>query len=305
MDDTDDATVENVRPVYRLLESLGMFTTKTVWPVGCEEGSAKFFAGETLDVPRYREFVVDLQKRGFEIAFHCATMETSSRERTVRALSRFAEMFGRAPRVHANHSLNRENLYWGIDRIDDPILRMVYRAVLREPADFYQGHIPGSPFWWGDLCAAQVEYVRNLSFLEINLSRVNPSMPYRDERRPYVPWWFSASDAENADEFVELLSVPNQDRLEAEGGVCIVATHLGKGFCVNGELRDDVRQLLVQLAGRRGWFVPVGTLLHELRLRRGGRPLPQREWRRMQWLWARDLFARQLSKRRRKSGMSG
>ena len=301
MDDTDDATVENVRPIYRLLESLGMFTTKTVWPVACEEGSANFWAAETLDVPHYREFVLDLQKRGFEIAFHCATMESSTRERTSRALGRFSDLFGGSPRVHANHSLNRENLYWGVDRIDDPILRVVYRALLRQRPDFYQGHVPGSPFWWGDLCAAQIEYVRNLSFLEINLSRVNPSMPYRDERRPYAPWWFSASDAENADEFVDLLSIPNQERLEAESGVCIVATHLGKGFCVNGELRDDVRQLLVRLAARRGWFVPVGTLLHELRSRRGGNALPKREWRRMQWLWARDLVARQLSKRRRKS----
>src|SRR6185436_5946929 len=39
MDDTDVATVENIRPIYRLFESLGMRTTKTVWPVACPEGS--------------------------------------------------------------------------------------------------------------------------------------------------------------------------------------------------------------------------------------------------------------------------
>ena len=82
MDDTDDATVENVQPIYRLLESLGMLTTKTVWPVRCEEGSIAFGAAETLDDPQYRDFVVDLHRRGFEIAFHCATMESSQRERT-------------------------------------------------------------------------------------------------------------------------------------------------------------------------------------------------------------------------------
>ena len=298
MDDTDDATVENVQPIYRLLESLGMLTTKTVWPVRCEEGSRNFAAAETLDDPRYRDFVVDLNRRGFEIAFHGATMESSQRERTMRALTRFAEMFG-PPRVHANHALNRESLYWGVDRIDDPILRAVYRAALGLPDDFYQGHVPGSAFWWGDLCAAQIKYVRNLSFEEINLRRVNPSMPYSDERRPYVPWWFSTSDAEDADAFVELISVANQARLEAEGGVCIVATHLGNGFCVDSEVRDDVRQLLVRLAERRGWFVPVGPMLDELRARRTEGPLPPGEWRRMQWRWARDLILRRLATRRR------
>jgi hypothetical protein len=298
MDDTDNATVDNVQPIYRLLESLGMRTTKTVWSVRCEEGSEVFGAAETLDDPRYRDFVVDLSRRGFEIAFHGATMESSTRERTVRALTRFGEMFG-PPRVHANHSFNRDNLYWGVDRIDDPILRAAYRAALGHSDDFYQGHVPGSAFWWGDLCAAQIKYVRNLSFDEINLCRVNPSMPYSDGRRPYVPWWFSASDAENVDAFVDLISVANQSRLEAEGGVCIVATHLGKGFCVNGAVRDDVRRLLEQLAARRGWFVPVGPMLDELRARRTEGALPTGEWRRMQWRWARDLMLRRLATRRR------
>jgi hypothetical protein len=299
MDDTDDATLENVRPIYRLLESLGMRTTKTVWPVRCEEGSANFAAAETLDVPSYRDFVVDLQRRGFEIAFHCATMESSKRERTERALSRFAETFGAPPRVHANHSFNRENLYWGVHRIDHPLLRLVYRAALNQPNDFYQGHVPGSPYWWGDLSTAQIEYVRNLSFEEVNLLRVNPSMPYTDKRRPYGRWWFSASDAENADAFVALMSVENQERLEAEGGVCIVATHLGKGFCPGGEVREDVQRTLVRLASRPGWFVPVGPMLDLLREHRTTASLPANEWRRMQWRWARDLVVRQLATRRR------
>lgn len=33
-----------MQPIYRLLESLGMLTTKTVWPVRCEEGSETFSA---------------------------------------------------------------------------------------------------------------------------------------------------------------------------------------------------------------------------------------------------------------------
>jgi hypothetical protein len=294
MDDTDDATLENVEPIYRLLESLGMRTTKTVWSVRCEEGSENFAMAETLDDAAYHDFVIDLHTRGFEIAFHNATMESSERTRTVRALERFSATFGAAPRVHANHSFNRENLYWGADRIDNRFLRAAYRTLLRLPNDFYLGHRPGSPFWWGDLCAAQIEYIRNLTFADINLLNVNPSMPYQDPRRPYGNWWFSSSDAENADAFVDLLRLESQERLEREGGVCVVATHFGKGFCVDGKVRPDVERLLRSLAARAGWFVPVGELLDHLRTFRAAGPLPQKEWQRMQWRWARDLVARRI-----------
>src|SRR5687768_8796569 len=110
IDDTDVATVENVGPVYRLLAELGMRTTKTVWPVPCPEGSRNFGTSQTLDDPAYLAFVLDLAKQGFEIAYHGATMESSKRARTQRALDRFVELFGASPRVYANHSFNRENL---------------------------------------------------------------------------------------------------------------------------------------------------------------------------------------------------
>jgi hypothetical protein len=34
VDDTDDATVQKVRPVYDFLLELGIRSTKTVWPFG-------------------------------------------------------------------------------------------------------------------------------------------------------------------------------------------------------------------------------------------------------------------------------
>ena len=300
MDDTDVATVENVAPIYRLLETLGFRTTKTVWPFRCDDPESDFAESETLDDPHYLEFAIDLQRRGFEIAFHGATMESSTREQTRNALTRFASVFGASPLVHANHSFNRENLYWGSDRLDDRMLRRLYSSILRLPARFYQGHEPGSEYWWGDLCLDHIRYVRNLTFDEINVLRVNPSMPYRDSRRPYVQWWFSASDAEDADAFVALLNEANQQRLESEGGVCVVATHLGKGFCTGGQVRADVRHCLTTLAGRGGWCVPVGTLLDYLRDQREESTLMPNEWRRMQWRWARDLVGRRVADWQRK-----
>ena len=294
IDDTDVATEANVRPIYGLLQDLGMLTTKTVWPVRCPEGSANYWESETLEDAHYREFVLELQACGFEIAFHGATMESSSRARTLRALERFREIFGHDPRVHANHAHNRENLYWGVDRLDDPILRRAYAAWLHQPADYYDGHVEGSDHWWGDLARERIQYVRNLTFRELNLSRINPTLPYRDPRRPLVRWWFSATDVENAAEFKQLFAPPAQDRLEREGGVCIVATHLGKGFVKAGEVDPVIRLQLERLAERDGWFVPVGELLDWLREHKAREELPPGEWRRMQWTWMRDLVARKV-----------
>ncbi len=300
MDDTDVATVENVRPIYELLVRLGIRTTKTVWPVGCPEGSGNFGSSQTLDDPDYRAFVIGLQRQGFEIAFHGATMETSDRARTARGLQVFTDVFGGPPRVHANHSFNRENLYWGTGRIDAPPIRWGYRLTNGRPAGFYQGHVEGSPYWWGDLAQRHLAYVRNLSFDTPNLLRVNPTLPYRDARRPLVNWWFSAADAEDCREFNRLLAPERQDQLESEGGVCIVATHLGKGFCRAGRVDPETTSILTRLAARPGWFVPVGELLDWLVDHGRASAVSAPEWRRMQIQWALDLVTRKARQRTRR-----
>lgn len=297
LDDTDVATVENVRPVYRLLEDLGFRTTKTVWPVGCPEGSKNFFLSETMEDPEYRKFVIDLERRGFEVTWHGATMESSVRSRTLAGLEAFREMLGHFPRVHVNHSFNRENIYWGADRIDVPLLRRLYARITKTPIGYYEGHVEDSDYWWGDRCRQHIEYARNLTFNEVNLLRVNPSMPYRDPNRPLVPWWFSGSDAEGCEAFNRLLRHQNQDRLEREGGVCIVATHLGKEFAPGGNLDPSFRATMEELSARNGWFVPVGQLLDWMRDQRSVDGLPRGEWLRMQFRWAVDLFVRKWSSR--------
>ncbi|HKS06205.1 MAG TPA: hypothetical protein VJR92_07840 [Gemmatimonadaceae bacterium] len=297
VDDTDVATVANVRPLYELLHSLGMRTTKTVWPVPCPEGSKNFAGSETLAGDEYRAFVLELQRRGFEITWHGATMESSARDRTLAALERFREVFGAYPRIHVNHSHNRENIYWGAGRFDSPLLRWLVGTFIGRPASYFVGHDESSQYWWGDACARHFEYARNLTTSDINTARFNPSMPYRDPQRPLVPWWFSASDAESVDEFNALIHPENVARLEREGGFCIVATHFGKRFVTNGAVNAVTRERLELLAQRPGWFPTVGALLDWLRSRRGdgsaaSGALPPSEWRSMQWRWAWDLLVR-------------
>jgi len=99
LDDTDDATLKNVKPVYDVLREYGFRTTKTVWPLDCPEGSRIFFAAETLQNKPYLDFVHELAGDGFEVAFHGATMEPSHRERTIRALEFLKKEFGYYPRL--------------------------------------------------------------------------------------------------------------------------------------------------------------------------------------------------------------
>lgn len=294
LDDTDDATVENVKPVYDCLAELGLGATKTVWPF-THDGPSHFWACQTLEDAAYREFVLDLQRRGFEITWHGASFESSPRERTLAALERFEELFDSSPRVHANHANNRENLYWGPDRVDYRWLARLLRRVM-VPSE---GHLEDSPYWWGDACRRHIRYGRNLTFNRLNVASINPSMPYADPRRPLVPLWFSASDAESVAEFNELTSPDNQERLEREGGFTIVATHFGKQFVRNGALNATTRANLTSLAERPGWFPTVGELLDWLGSQRGAPLLPAREWRRMQIRWALDVVARRLARRAR------
>jgi hypothetical protein len=304
VDDTDVATVANVKPMYELLYELGFRTTKTVWPVDCPEGSPNFSSSQTLEDADYRNFVVDLQQKGFEITWHGATMETSRRARTIDALQRFRDIFGAYPRIHLNHAVNRENVYWGPGRLDSPLLRAVIARFTGKHAGYFTGHVKDSPFWWGDHCAKHLMYGRNLTTNDINTASFNPSMPYRDPARPLISWWFSSSDAEDVAEFNELIHPRRQERLQRDGGFCVVATHFGKDFVRDGVVNPVTRARLEELSQRPGWFTTTGQLLDWLRARREAAHastgfLPASEWRLMQWRFAFDLASRKLRRRRR------
>lgn len=264
LDDTDDSTLENVRPVYDRLRHHGLRTTKTVWPLDCPEGSRHYFAADTLQRREYLDFVKELVADGFELASHGATMETSERERTLRALEFLEREFGFVPRLHANHGSNRENLYWGAKRFQTPALRRALRLVRRSAADPYAGEIPGSPWFWGDACREHFQYVRNFTFRSLNLLSVNPEMPYRLESTPFVNHWFSTTDASSGEHLKRRFTRKRLDRLEREGGVCIVSTHLGKKYLRDGRLDPEIDAIFRDLASRSGWYAPVSEILDHL-----------------------------------------
>ncbi len=264
LDDTDDSTLENVKPVYDRLLEYGLLTTKTAWPLDCPEGSPAYHAADTLNRPEYLDFVKMLVSRGVELALHGATMESSDRARTLRGLAFLEREFGHCPRLYANHGQNAENLYWGAARFHTAPIRALLRLLERVRGNGSSGEIEGSPFFWGDLARERIRFVRNFTFRDLNLLKSNPEMPYCNARTPYVHYWFSTLDAPEVRAFRRRITPDAIDRLEEEGGVCIVSTHLGKGFARDGRLDPDFDRTLRHIAEKPGWFVPVSTILEHL-----------------------------------------
>lgn len=282
LDDTDDSTLENVQPLYAMLQDYGLRTTKTVWPLDCPEGSRHFFAAETLQDKPYLRFVHELADAGFEIASHGATMESNLRERTLEGLALLRGEFGCSPKLFCNHGQNRDNLYWGSKRFHTAPLRMLSRWLLREAGDLWEGEREGSPYFWGDVCRDTITYVRNFTFERLNMLEVDPAMPYHVASAPYVRYWFSTTDAPDVEAFNRLLSPERVDRLEAAGGACIVSTHFGKGFVKDGRVNPETERRLRHLADKPGWFVPASDILDRLAGAGRGRTLTRSELLRLE-----------------------
>ena len=255
-DDTERATLENNRAIYGLLRDLGMRTTKSVWPIA-GPGEADI-PGPTCEEEEYLALCLQLQREGFEIALHNVTYHTSDRAMTLRGFDRFRELFGHDPHTLANHSTNREGLYWGPARLTS-WRRKLYKLLQR--GEQFKGHVEGDPLFWGDICKERVRYVRNFTFTDLNTLARLPQMPYYDPTRPWVNQWFGASDAKAIESFNRYVTPKTIDKLVAERGCCLLYTHFGKYFHVDGKFEPQFQATMEYISKQNGWFVPVSTLL--------------------------------------------
>lgn len=282
-DDTDYQSMENAPLVYSFLADIGLKTTKTVWPIRGAE--IPKIGGATCEDPDYLEWVLSLQKQGFEIALHNATFHTSCRETTIRGIEQFQKLFGQYPKSMANHADCKEGIYWGNSRltgINESLYNLLHR---NKKKDIFQGHVEGSPLFWGDICKEKIKYVRNFVFKDINTLKECPLMPYYDSARPYVNHWFASSEGPEVNAFVSTIAEKNQDRLISEGGACIMYTHLANGFTENGKIHSRFKSLIERIGKMDGWFVPVSTLLDFLLEAKGRHEISRRERGRMERKW--------------------
>lgn len=293
-DDPDHDTVENVADVYSFLDELGMRTTKAVWPI--HGNGIPEVDGTTCEDERYLRWILALQEKGFEIALHNVTYHSSTRGETTRGLEVFHQLFGHYPYSMANHANCSDSIYWGAARLSGGY-QAIYKLLRLKPflsnAEF-QGHIETSPFFWGDLCRDKIKYVRNFVFSEINTLKACPTMPYHDHERPYVNYWFAASEGPSCKSLNATISEANQDRLMSEGGACIIYTHLAADFVEGGKLNRRFKFLMERLSSMNGWFVPVRTLLDFILQAKGNHSITQveRSGLERRWLCHKILYTR-------------
>ncbi len=267
-DDTDNSTVGNVSSLYEFLFEHHIRATKSVWVYPPRDQ----FRGGCLKDKEYLSFIRLLQRRGFEIALHGVGSGEFTRDDIIRGINLFHQLIGHYPYIHTNHARNRDSIYWGSKRFVPP-LSWVYKLYQKQS---YLGDDSNADCYWGDISKAHIKYIRNRTFSGLNTGKYNLEMPYRQRSKALCSnYWFSSSDGHTIEEFNNLISKRNIDKLEDESGFSIVYTHFASGFTdEEGRLNPNFCKNIKYLSQRNGWFTSVGELLDYLiSENRGGREM--------------------------------
>lgn len=278
IDDTDDATYENIKPVYDFLYEKGILITKTVWvyPVVDKNSS-----GDCLQRTKYADYMIELHKRGYEIGLHnvgSADYDSPyTREKIIEGLKQFKEILGFYPSICVNHSYNPDSVYGGYKRFNFPFSFIVRKLYPQYERTFY-GEVEGSKYFWGDKYKELIKYSRNHECGDINTVAFDKYMPYIDpNRNKYANYWYSATFAPNQNVFNHLITPESIARLEKIGGCCILFTHLGY-YYKNGKLDPGFVKRIEMLASNpNGVYMPVTQTLDaivEKRCKAGKKPYP-------------------------------
>ncbi len=259
IDDTDNATVDNINAVYKHLYDKNIITTKTIWVYPSRDR----FTGQTIDDEIYLKFLLDLEDKGFEIQLHNVGSGDFKRKEIIDGLEKFKSSFNRYPSMHINHSSNSDNIYWGFKRYGF-ILKTIIKLVKGKKREFYGDDI-NSDFFWGDHSKKHIKYIRNRVFNGVNTLKYDPKMPFKEKNKPYSNYWFSSSDGHTIEEFNDLISKENIDKLKQQKGLCIVYTHFASDFVNSkGELNQTFKNRIDYLSKQNGWFAPASEILDYL-----------------------------------------
>lgn len=281
-DDTDNATVENIRPVYNLLNDLNIKITKSVWPLASEDDDPT--GGQSLEDPEYLDFILKLQDNGFEIGYHGARAGDNPRNVTEEALDLFRDKIGHNPYTYAQHARSIENVYWGMGRTSIPLLKP-FVAHFSERNKFLGDDIQ-SPYFWGDLCKQRIKYCRNYGLANSNLLKSDPWTPYFDPRKPFVNNWFSNSGMLEPRQVDKQINQNQIKKWEDQGALIIMFAHFAHGFVKEGINIPAFEQAMRRLALREGWFVPVNKILDYILTKRGEHELTSVESLQLELRWA-------------------
>lgn len=262
VDDTDDATLENIKPIYDFLYDKNILITKTIWVYPPLDPYSK---GDSLMNEKYAEYIKNLSDRGFEIGIHNIgsgnDKASYKREDILAGLEIFKEKLGFYPSVCVNHSYNPDSIYGGYKRFNFPFNYLVRKFYPQYGRTFY-GEEEDSPYFWGDKYKEIIRYSRNHECFSLNTTKYDPYMPYIDPHRSkYANCWYSATFAPNPNVFNYLVNSKSLSKLEKEEGICVLFTHLGY-YCKNGVIEKGFMERINMLSNNpNGVYKPLSYVL--------------------------------------------
>ena len=274
VDDTDDSTLENTKPIYDILYDKKIFITKTVWVYPPRDKQSK---GDSLKRKEYLDFIRSIKTKGFEIGIHNVGSGDYKRNEIIKGLEEFKAELGEYPKIHVNHSYNKDSIYGGYKRFNAPIKSLI-RTMYKQYSGTFNGEEVGSQYFWGDKHKEIIQFSRNHEFDDINTKKYDPNMPYVDQKRSkYANYWYSVTFAPNQWVYNKVINKKSIERLDKENGVCVLFTHLGY-FMQDGKIDKGFMESLEILAGNKnGIYMPVSNVLDEIaekRVRQGGQKYP-------------------------------
>lgn len=261
IDDTDDSTLENTKPIYDLLYLNNIFITKTVWVYPPRD---KYSKGDSLQRPEYLSFVKDLQEKGFEIGIHNVGSGDYKSDEILKGIEEFKNKLGEYPKIHVNHSYNKDSVYGGFKRFNWPN-NIIIKKLYKQYSNGFLGDELNSDYFWGDKHKEIIRFSRNHEFEGINTFKYDPCMPYIDPiRSRYANYWYSATFAPNQWVYNKIVTKDNIDKLDKENGVCILFTHLGY-FAKDGVVdKGFVKSLDMLKSNVNGVYRPVSHVLNKI-----------------------------------------
>lgn len=263
-DDTDESTLDNIKPIYDLLHELKIITTKSVWTSPIKKSNT--FTGQTLSDSEYLDFVLDLKSKGFEIAMHNVSSGHFMRKEILSGMENYYKKIGEHPNIHVNHATNNDNIYWGSKRFKFPFNK-IYKIF--GTTENFTGSEENSPLFWGDYHKKYIKYTRNHTFTDLNTIKNDPYMPYIEkEKIEFSNYWFSSTDVSNVKKFNKTLTIENIDKLKNENGISILYVHFASQFVVDGVLDKEFENSLRYLSKQNGLFLNVSDTLDYILERR-------------------------------------
>lgn len=263
--DADSAYSQRLAPIIEAFDEIGLLITVTVFPFWADWGDPvrswqkwrnedPFFAPVSvpLEDEAERDFYLHVASRGHEIAMHTPSETSSVREDVVRAFDLFQSIFGHPPRVYVEHS--------AVNNLDAQT-----RCGSDPASPYYNTDLLNESGCWIWVCDKETSFPNDRK-RELNvLSDAGGPFCSRAQEKFGIVSAFLRSPTRPSDGNGFLLTFTDDvfDKLEADQGLCLVYTHLAKGWLDpdTRALRADIRDRLTALAKRNVWFAPAGVIL--------------------------------------------